>query len=262
MLHLACISNDASFELDEKLSQVDQLRLLRADGDRRQDRPASSASSTARRARSTACQRLAGRDRRSSAGAADALQQVQGHVRAAAVEAPGRRLHLRHHPPGDGLRLQPAHAARSLGQHPDQSCGQQGQDHRVRRRRRCGRTCTSQDMVRRLRADARRRRTRRSHGETFNIGFQNHVDRGDRRDGASAWSRRNCRRRGDDRDRHHAVERHALLSRQFGQDPARPRLPAASARSRTPCAICVAAFKQPASCRTASTTTGTTTSAP
>ena len=34
VLHLACISNDASFELDEKLSRDHQLRLLRADGDR------------------------------------------------------------------------------------------------------------------------------------------------------------------------------------------------------------------------------------
>ena len=59
------------------------------------------------------------------------------------LEAQGRRLHLRHDPAGDGLRLQPAHAARSVGQHPHQPCGQQGQDHRVRRRRRCGRTCTS-----------------------------------------------------------------------------------------------------------------------
>ena len=47
------------------------------------------------------------------------------------------------HPPGDGLRLQPAHAARPVGQHPDQPRGQQGQDHRVRRRRRCARTCIS-----------------------------------------------------------------------------------------------------------------------
>ncbi len=73
----------------------DQLRLLRADGGRGQEGRRASASSIARRARSTACQRLARRDRGSSAGAADALQQVQGHVRAAAVEAQGRRLHLR-----------------------------------------------------------------------------------------------------------------------------------------------------------------------
>ena len=40
VLHLACISNDASFELDEKLSEDHQLRLLRADGRRGQERPA------------------------------------------------------------------------------------------------------------------------------------------------------------------------------------------------------------------------------
>ena len=54
VLHLACISNDASFELDEKLSETDQLRLLRADGDLRRKRPASSVSSIARQARSMA----------------------------------------------------------------------------------------------------------------------------------------------------------------------------------------------------------------
>ena len=86
VLHLACISNDASFELDENLSKtinydcfepmvvaakkagVQALRLLLVElGLRRQ--------------------RLAERDRRASAGSAHALQQVQGHVRAGAVRA-------------------------------------------------------------------------------------------------------------------------------------------------------------------------------
>ena len=104
VLHLACISNDASFELDEKLSQtinydcfeplviaaknagVKPLHLLFVEfGLRRL--------------------RLAGRDRGTSAGAADALQQIQGHVRAVAVEAQSRRFHLRRHAAGDDLRL-------------------------------------------------------------------------------------------------------------------------------------------------------------
>ena len=109
-----------------------QLRLLRADGDRGQ-----SGRREALRLLLVELglrrERLAQRDRGPSAGAAHALQQVQGHVRAAAVEAQGRRLHLRHDPPGHGLRLQPAHAARPVGQHPHQPRRQQGHDHGVRR---------------------------------------------------------------------------------------------------------------------------------
>jgi nucleoside-diphosphate-sugar epimerase len=54
------------------------------------------------------------------------------------------------------------------------------------------------------------------HGETFNIGFQNYsiaeianmVKKGRRRGNAGAWR---------DQDRHHADQRHAVLSRQFRQ---------------------------------------------
>ena len=76
----------------------------------------------------------------------------------------------------------PRTAARSVGQHPDQPRGQQRQDHRVRRRRRCARTCTSQDMV-----DAYELLLEAPHekiaGETFNVGFQNLLDRRHR----AAW---------------------------------------------------------------------------
>ena len=40
VLHLACISNDASFELDEKLSEIDQLRLRSSRSSSCQRKPA------------------------------------------------------------------------------------------------------------------------------------------------------------------------------------------------------------------------------
>ena len=89
-ISLACISNDASFELDENLSTSVNLDAFE---------PMVLAAKEAgvkrfiyrlvelglRRLRS------AERDRGASAGPAHALQQVQGHVRAAAVQAHGRR---------------------------------------------------------------------------------------------------------------------------------------------------------------------------
>jgi hypothetical protein len=117
VLHLACISNDASFELDERLSET-ILRLLRSvsncgEAGGREALRLLLVELGLRR------ERLAGRDRRSSARPPDAVQQIQGYVRAAALEAPRRRLHLRRHAPGHHLRLQSAYAPRPVRQHPD-----------------------------------------------------------------------------------------------------------------------------------------------
>ena len=94
VLHLACISNDASFELDEKLSQTINFDCFE---------PMVIAAKKAGVKRFVYCSSSSvygvsnspERHRGSSAGAADALQQIQGHVRAAVVEAQVRRFHLR-----------------------------------------------------------------------------------------------------------------------------------------------------------------------
>ena len=86
MLHLACISNDASFELDEKLSKTINFDCFE---------PMVIAAKKAGVKRFVYCssssvygvQRFSRRDRGPPPGAAHALQQVQGHVRTAAVEA-------------------------------------------------------------------------------------------------------------------------------------------------------------------------------
>ena len=89
-ISLACISNDASFELDEKLSTSINLDCFE---------PMVLAAKKAGVKRFVYCVvelglrrlRPAERDRGASARPAHALQQVQGHVRAAAVQAHGRR---------------------------------------------------------------------------------------------------------------------------------------------------------------------------
>ena len=226
VLHLACISNDASFELDEALSTVDQSRRLRADGDRGQE---GRREALRLRVVELGLRRVrpAERDRGPSARAAHALQQVQGHVRAAAVQAHERRLRLRHLPAGDGLRLRAAPAARSVGQHPHQPRGEQRQDHGVRRRSQLRPNLHIQDYCDALRAAARRRRARRSPNEIFNIGYQNHVASMEIAQHREAGGRaRSFPDKARDRDRDHADQRQPLLSHQFRQDHARARLPA------------------------------------
>ena len=89
------------------------------------------------------------------------------------LEVQVRRLHQRRSSARRRSAATPAHAARSLGQHPHQPRRQQGHDHGVRRRADTAQPA-HRGHGRRLRADAARRRTRRSHGETFNVGYQNH----------------------------------------------------------------------------------------
>ena len=110
-ISLACISNDASFELDENLSTSVNLDAFE---------PMVLAAKNAGVKRfiyrlvELGLRRLrpAERDRGASAGPAHALQQVQGHVRAAAVQAHGRELRRRDLSPRDGVRLRPAAALR------------------------------------------------------------------------------------------------------------------------------------------------------
>ena len=56
-------------------------------------------------------------------------------------------LHRRHLPPGDGLRLRAAPAARPLGQHPDQPRRQQRTRSPCSAASSCGRTCTSRTIA-------------------------------------------------------------------------------------------------------------------
>ena len=162
VMHLACISNDASFELDEKLSHDHQLRLLRADGAWRPRRPA--------------CKRFVYASSSSVYGVTDAPDVTEEHPlvpltlynKYKGMCEPLLFKHQSHdftcvdHPPGDGLRLQPAHAARPLGQHPDQPRRQQAARSPCSAARRCGRTCISRTWCDALRAAARGAATRRS----------------------------------------------------------------------------------------------------
>ncbi len=172
VLHLACISNDASFELDEKLSETINYDCFE---------PMVVAAKAAGVKRFVYCSSSSVYGVSDSPdvtedhplGAAHALQQVQGHVRAAVVEAQGRRLHLRRDPSGHGLRLQPAHAARSVGQHPHQSCRRTSGTITVFGGNQMRPNLHVEDMVDAylLMLEAPHEKI---HGETFNIGFQNH----------------------------------------------------------------------------------------
>ena len=142
VLSLACISNDASFELDEKLSTSRQSRRFRADGDRgekcgRETLRLLLVEFGLRRVR------LARRDRRASAGAAHALQQVQGHVRAAPVEAPGPTIS----PASSSARRRSAATARARGSTCRSTSSPTTPSTTARSRcsaaTRCGRICTS-----------------------------------------------------------------------------------------------------------------------
>ena len=108
-----------------------------------------------------------------------------------------RRLHLRGHPPGDGLRLRPAHAARSVASTSSPTTPSTTARSRCSAATRCGRTCTSQDMVDAVRAAARRagREDRTARSSTSAI--QNHVDHGHRACWSSAWSRRRFPEKGE-----------------------------------------------------------------
>ena len=111
--------------------QIDQLRLL-PDVSRRVE--------TRRREALHLCvvelglrrERSAGRSRRSPAPGADGLLEVQGPLRAARASRTKRRLYRDGTAPGDGVRRITAHALRSLGQHHDQPCDREQEDHGLR----------------------------------------------------------------------------------------------------------------------------------
>ena len=235
---------------------LDQPQRLRADGAGRQE---------GRREALRLCLvelglrrlRQARRHRGPSARAAHALQQVQGHVRAAAEEAHGRQLHRRDLPPGHGVRLLAAAAARPVGQHPDQPRRQRRQDHRVRRLPAAAEPAHP-GLLRRGRAVAHRA-GREDAERDLQCRLPEPVARWRSPSWCGAWSSEEMPERRQGRDRHHADRRHPLLSHQLGQDQARARLSSRATPSRTRCASC-AGPSSPASCRTAWRTTATTTS--
>ncbi len=133
VIHLACISNDPSYELDPSLGKsinydaATQLYDLAA-GRRRE--------AVHLRLVLVGLRHQGGgeRHRGPAPGAADRLLQVQGAVRAVHARAPPSGDGHADPAPGDRLRLLAPDAARPVGQHPDQPRRQQGEDHRLRRR--------------------------------------------------------------------------------------------------------------------------------
>ncbi len=131
--HLACISNDASFELDEKLSTSINLDAFE---------PMVIAAKKAGVKRFIYCSSS------SVYGVSDQPDVTEDHPLVPLTlynkyKGMCEPLLCKHtvddfvcvdDPPGDGVRLRAAPAPRPVGQHPDQPRGQQGQDHRVRRR--------------------------------------------------------------------------------------------------------------------------------
>ena len=187
----------------------------------------------------------------------DALQQVQGHVRAAVVETQIRRFHCVVMRPatvcGYSPRTRLDLSVNILTNHAVNKGaitvfgGNQMRPN-----------LHIEDMV-----DAYLMMLEAPHekvqGETFNIGFQNHSIAEiagmvkQRHRGGDAGKRR-------DQNRHDAVQRHALLSRQFGQGARASSASSRSAPSRTRCAIS-RALSAITCCPTVSMTIGTITSA-
>ena len=167
VIHLACISNDPSFELNPP-GQVHQLRLLRrlVDVSRRQRRAAVHLRLVVQRLRRSRKSRTSPKTCRSSRS-----PTTRSTRRCARTCCCGSAAGLHDADPaaGDGLRLVAAAAARPVGQHPHQPRGQQPQDHRVRRpavaaqpphRRHDGPVCRSVAL----------RRTQAIDGKIYNAG--------------------------------------------------------------------------------------------
>ena len=114
-----------------------------------------------------------------------------------------------------------------------------------------------QDMVRSLQAAAHGA-GREDRRPDLQRRLPEHVDHGDRAD-RQARGAGGVPGKGRYPDRHHADRRYPLLPRELRQDPARARLQAAATASRTPCAIFAPPSRR-ASCRTAWTTRSTSTS--
>src|SRR4030095_7149325 len=132
VIHLACISNDPSFELNPDLGRsinldafVPLVRASKAVGVKRFIY-ASSSSVYGIKDGVEVTEDL-------SPGAAHRLLQVQGRVRGPARAGAGARLHHGDDPAGHGVRLLAPPAARRRGQHPEQSRRHQRRGLRVRR---------------------------------------------------------------------------------------------------------------------------------
>ena len=133
MIALGCISNDASFELDEKLSTSVNLDAFE---------PMVVA------AKKAGVKRFIYASSSSVYGVSESPDVTEDHplvpltlynkykgmCEPLLFKHQSDGLRVRDHPPGDAVRLRPAPAARSVGQHPHQPRRQRRQDHGVRRR--------------------------------------------------------------------------------------------------------------------------------
>ena len=212
---LACISNDASFELDENLSTSINLdafepMVRRRQEGRRQALRLRFVELGLRRVRP------AERHRGPSAGAADALQQVQRHVRAAAVKHTDDELRRRDLPAGDGLRLRAASAARSVSVNILTNHAVNNNKITVFGGAQLRPNLHVQDYCDAVEV-LLTRRTRRSQNEIFNVGYQN-MSIMDIAMLVKRVGRAGISGEGRDRYRHDAERRPPLLPHQFGQD--------------------------------------------
>ena len=173
VIHLACISNDPSFELNPELGKsINYDAFLAPGGDREgQGRAAVHLRLVVERVRH---QGRGERHRGSAARAADRLLEVQGPLRGGAAEGAGPGLHEPDPAAGHRVRLLAAAAARPGGQHPHQPRGQHRAHHGVRRRPEAAQH-PHRGHDRPLRAVARVAGRRASTAQIFNAGYENHT---------------------------------------------------------------------------------------
>ena len=142
VIHLACISNDPSFELDPTLGKSINydafLPLVQAVEEAR--RAAVHLRLVVERLRH---QGRGERDRGTAAEAADGLLEVQGDVRGGAGSRARAGLHRAHAAPRDRVRLLAAAAARPVGEHPHEPRVPQAARSPSSAASSAGRTCTS-----------------------------------------------------------------------------------------------------------------------
>ena len=215
VIHLACVSNDPSYELDPELSKsinydcfpmfveeakragVQALHLRFVEFGLRRQRGARGA-------------------RGPSAAGADRLLEVQGAVRAdRARREPSRRLHDDGIAPGDRVRGLDPDALRPLGEHPHEPRHPQPQNHRLRR------LAAAPEHAHRGRDRSLRQvllePADRIAGKTYNAGYQNRSI-ADIAAIVRTVVRTSCRRSAPIEIVTHADRRHALLPRELRTD--------------------------------------------
>ena len=123
VISLACISNDASFELDENLSTSVNLDAFEP---------------MVMAAKEAGVKRFIFASSSSVYGVSDSPDVTEDHPLVPLTlynkyKGMCEPLLFKHHPPGDVVRLRAAPAPGRVGQHPDQPRRDQRQNHRVRR---------------------------------------------------------------------------------------------------------------------------------